>query len=175
MAENINKNFLNSDWWAKATVDDVEAEIAKGADINSRDIHGATALMWASGDNENLEIIETLIKLGADIEIQDNYGRTPLLEAASCNINPSGIIKLLANLGANIHHKDNKGKTALMCIINNENPDIQERNLNNAVKTLIDLGVDVNMKDNEGKTALDYAKEKDDKEIIDILIELGAK
>lgn len=49
----------------------------------------------------------------------------------------------------------------------NKNPEI--------IKALIEAVADIELKDSKGKIALDYAKEKDDKEIIDILIEHGAK
>lgn len=35
MTENtdVNANFLNADWWKTATIEDVKAEMAKGADV----------------------------------------------------------------------------------------------------------------------------------------------
>jgi len=44
----VNANFLNSDWWETVTVEDVKAEIAKGADVNARDKEGSTPLMCAN-------------------------------------------------------------------------------------------------------------------------------
>ena len=40
MTENtdVNANFLDADWWKTATVEDIEAEIAKGADVNAMDV-----------------------------------------------------------------------------------------------------------------------------------------
>ena len=43
------------------------------------------------------------------------------------------------------------------------------------VKMLLEAGADINAKDKDGKTALDYAKERKDKEIIDILLKHKAQ
>lgn len=62
MAENINKNFLDPNWWDTATVEDIKAELAKGADINVIDKYGWTPLITSVQYNKNIEIIKKLIK-----------------------------------------------------------------------------------------------------------------
>ena len=37
MAENINKNFLNPDWWKRALIKTILDEIDKGIDVNEMD------------------------------------------------------------------------------------------------------------------------------------------
>lgn len=168
MAENINKNFLNPDWWAKATVDDVEAEIAKGADVNARNDDGLTALLYSMQEFDPwYDIVETLIKFGADVNIADSNGCTALMLAAHWANDPD-LITLLINNGANINAIDNQGHTALMYASKyNWNSDI--------FKTLIDYGANINVKDNTGNTALIYAAEYNgEREIARRLIELGA-
>ena len=48
--------------------------------------------------------------------------------------------------------------------------DLPESGLYETVKILIDRGADINIKDEDGKTALDYAKEKELKDIEELLI-----
>lgn len=87
--------------------------------------------------------------------------------AAENNKSPD-IIRTLIELGLNVNEKGQEGHTALMIAAGyNKNPEI--------IKALIEAVADIELKDSKGKIALDYAKEKDDKEIIDILIEHGAK
>ena len=51
--------------------------IEKGANIESQDEHGWTALHFASRD-ANLEIVRLLLKKGANIEIKNDKGETPI-------------------------------------------------------------------------------------------------
>ncbi|XP_017474453.1 PREDICTED: protein phosphatase 1 regulatory subunit 12A isoform X7 [Rhagoletis zephyria] len=57
--------------------------LENGADINTANVDGLTALHQACID-DNLEIVEFLIEHGADINRQDNEGWTPLHATASC-------------------------------------------------------------------------------------------
>uniref|UniRef100_A0ABM0LZ62 Protein phosphatase 1 regulatory subunit 12A-like n=1 Tax=Saccoglossus kowalevskii TaxID=10224 RepID=A0ABM0LZ62_SACKO len=68
---------------ASGEQDEVKTLLDKGANINTANIDGLTALHQAVID-ENLEMAEFLIENGADIEMQDNEGWTALHAAASC-------------------------------------------------------------------------------------------
>nr|XP_036220119.1 protein phosphatase 1 regulatory subunit 12A isoform X6 [Bactrocera oleae] len=57
--------------------------LESGADINTANVDGLTALHQACID-DNLEMVEFLIEHGADINRQDNEGWTPLHATASC-------------------------------------------------------------------------------------------
>ncbi|XP_067613488.1 protein phosphatase 1 regulatory subunit 12A isoform X11 [Eurosta solidaginis] len=57
--------------------------LENGADINTANVDGLTALHQACID-DNLEMVEFLIEHGADINKQDNEGWTPLHATASC-------------------------------------------------------------------------------------------
>jgi len=59
----------------------VKLLIKSGADLNSRDYDGKTALLYAANYSENdsyLDVIKLLVEAGADINIPDNYGSTIL-------------------------------------------------------------------------------------------------
>ncbi|XP_034480527.1 protein phosphatase 1 regulatory subunit 12B isoform X9 [Drosophila innubila] len=63
--------------------DDVLQLIDDGADINTANVDGLTALHQACIDDK-LEMVEFLVTHGADINRQDNEGWTPLHATASC-------------------------------------------------------------------------------------------
>ena len=123
-----SENFFNEDWWKTATVEDVEAEIANGADVNAKDVldktKGFTALMFAVALNENPEIIKVLINAGADVNAKTESGEikglTVLMLASGWNKNPE-VIKILINAGADVNAKIESGEakdgTALMSAI----------------------------------------------------------
>ena len=94
MANKINVNFLDADWWKTATVEDVKAEIAKDADVNARDVEGTTPLMFAAC-HSNLEVTKLLIEHNADINAQDDHNQTALMHAAVRNNDPEIITFLV--------------------------------------------------------------------------------
>lgn len=67
-----------------------------GADVNSRNDAGATALMWAVDD---VETVRLLIDAGADTNARSDDGRTPLLVAAGRR-RAHSVVELLLKHGA---------------------------------------------------------------------------
>ena len=49
--------------------DAIKALLTHGANVNARDAHGQTALMWAAARN-NGEAIRVLVEFGGDINIR---------------------------------------------------------------------------------------------------------
>jgi len=93
--EELNKRlkvFLNSDASQKDLKESVRLIMA-GADRDSKDNNGSTALMWAA-DNGHTEIVRLLIDKGADINTENNYGYTALMEAAGAG--HTEIVELLS-------------------------------------------------------------------------------
>ncbi len=93
----------------------VEAEIenlTEDGGLEARDAIGRTPLMFAAGNNSNLEVITALLKAGAEIEARDEIGGTPLMLAAENNSNPE-VITALLKAGADAKAKDSTGKSAL--------------------------------------------------------------
>jgi len=51
--------------------------ISVGADVNAKDIVGATPFHWAT-ENGHLEVVKTLISAGADVNTKDESNWSPL-------------------------------------------------------------------------------------------------
>ena len=131
-----SENFFNRDWWKTATVEDVEVEIANGADVNAKNHYGWTALMIAVVNNQNPEIVKALIYAGADVNAKNKNG-TVLMNAVLLNENPE-VIKALIDAGADVNAKNKEGNTALSIATILNKSDIR--------KMLIDAGArDVNI------------------------------
>lgn len=92
----------------------VEVLLKHGADSNSIDIDGTTALMSAVRQR-NSTMMKMLIKSGADINAQDNNGDSVLEYASngSCSGDGEKIVKYLLQNGANRGIRNNQGKTPL--------------------------------------------------------------
>jgi DNA-binding beta-propeller fold protein YncE len=133
------------------TAQDVRTAIRSVADINARNMDGWTALMLASRDNSNPEVIAVLLKAGADLSARDSrYGWTALIWAAADNPNPE-VITALLNGGADINARNMDGENALMATAaNNPNPQV--------IMILLRAGADAKAKDSAGRTAFDYAQ-----------------
>lgn len=133
----------------KGSVEEIQANIAAGADASALDEYGNTALIRAAYTNERPEVIQMLLDMGADVNetnvLQGTYtartaysanGITPLIAAAHSNLNPE-VVRLLVNAGANIEEVRGSGETPLMeAISNNPNPEV--------ALALLDLGANAN-------------------------------
>ncbi len=166
--------------------------IDAGADVNTRDKNGETALMWASakGDSERVKL---LINAGADVNAIDNVcAHTALMTASTAEI-----VRLLIEAGADINLSAKSIWTALeqsvYCdqyektkILLAAGADVNAKNIQDGktvlmgasgmgqkemVKLLIESGADVNAQDNEGHNAVWYAKNHTDKRVFHFGIE----
>lgn len=168
-------------------------EIAKylidnGADVTAKDSDGLTPLHWIcnkrkdyKNNDKNIEIYEfakMLIEKGADVNAEKEFSKeTPLfLAIRKSEIDYMNIMKLLIENGANVNHKNENETTPLMAAAESLNI--------SAIKLLFENGADINAKDRFGSTALNYANgvivldttnKNKDKQIMDFLIEKGAK
>ena len=84
--------------------------VAGGAEKETPDIHGATALLAAAG-NRSAAAAEALLKVGAQVDRQDALGNSPL-HAATAN-GDSPMVTMLLAYGANPGLKDAQGRTPL--------------------------------------------------------------
>ena len=144
--------------------DKVQALLAKGADVNAKDIMGVTALMEAAMQGHT-ETVKVLLTHGADVSAKTNDGNTALMGAA-LESHTDIVLALLAK-GADVAPRTNTGATPLMGAAIEGHTDI--------VQVLLAKGANVNAKDNDGNTAMMWAKREGHKEIVRILKEAGAK
>jgi len=88
-------------------LDEVEALLDAGADINGANVDGLTALHQACID-ENLEVCKFLVRKGIQIDQQDNEGWTPLHATSSCGF--FDIARFLVRSGANVVTVNSEGE-----------------------------------------------------------------
>ena len=153
--------------------------IEKGANLNIKDNSGFTALIYSIIYNRT-EVSKILIEKKADVNTKVSLNEngvyiknfTPLVlntdkELAQSLINAGADI----NIKFSFQHTERNIKleniTPLMWFIFTDNTEIAQ--------LLIESGANINIKDKSGKTALDYAKEKNNTKIEQLLIAKGAK
>ena len=96
--------------------DVVDVLLAKGAEVNARDKSGATALIFASQDDENreednLDVVNALSPRGP-MSRQGRGGATALMLASMDGL--TDIVEALLAKGADVNAGDKNGATALM-------------------------------------------------------------
>ena len=168
----------------------VKALIAAGADVNTKDELGWTALIKAA-DNMDEAMVKILLKAGADVNVRalrTEYGEyrrdlTALYYAYDYDDQPyeddappqevfdrleassRRIVKALIAAGADVNAKNDDGETPLMWSTDET-----------TVKALIKAGADVNARDRKGRTPLMYQySPKVDKVLIDAGADVHAR
>ncbi|XP_029032489.1 protein phosphatase 1 regulatory subunit 12C isoform X9 [Osmia bicornis bicornis] len=106
--------------------------LQKGADINTGNVDGLTALHQAC-INDDLDMVEFLVEKGADINCGDNEGWTPLHATASCGF--ISIAKYLIEKGCNLAAVNYDGQLALDIAQSDEMEDMLQQHID---KTGID-------------------------------------
>jgi ankyrin repeat-rich membrane spanning protein len=172
--------------------------IDKGANIDARNRTGWTALIWASV-NGYKEMVELLIKNGANLNIKNIDGWSALIGAVFKN--HYNIAQLLIENGIVVNVEDkylisamiftyDKGYSKLFKLlfeaeVNSENIRDKQGNtllimatrleLEGVVKSLLENGANVNERNNDNETALIWASQKNNKDVIEILLEYKPK
>ena len=134
------------------------------ADVNARQVDGATALHWAVY-RDDLDMADMLLRAGANVKAANREGTTPLFMAALYG-NPAMIQRLL-KAGADPKERGPNSETTVMFAARNGNQA--------AIKVLVAAGADVNAKESlRATTALMWAAEQGHAAAAKTLVELGA-
>ena len=145
--------------------DTVRQVISQGADVNVKDIYGATPLHWAVVENA-VESVEVLLNGGANPNARDDEGATPLHFAGWTDKN-STVVKILVKYGAEVKSVSHDDWTPLHTAA--------RHNSRKVVGLLISEGADIDAQGgDEGMTPLHRAALYGSAETADLLIARGA-
>lgn len=165
---------------AKGDIKGVKDALAEGADINSTDKFGFTALMVASNFGR-LEVVKLLVDKGADANVKTGEGATAASIAESKNFGEiSDYLKKNTAAGApagasgkpeeaaNDRPAGSGGKNSAELVTASEKGELDR------VKSLVGAGADVNSTNESGWTALTAAISNDHSAVAEFLIKNGA-
>jgi ankyrin repeat protein len=133
-----------------------------GADANSRDEEGATALMRAA-QNGQPQAVSVLLARGADPNLANRAGATALM----WGVGNARVVELLLDHGADPNAKPASGHTALVIAANSDGTA-------DVAKLLVSRGADVNAASIRGFTPLHSASLSGDPKLVQLLLEKGA-
>jgi ankyrin repeat protein len=139
------------------------ALLESGADCNTKNEEGASALMLAAGAG-NLEMVEMLLKAGAEVDATDTRGWTALFKALfnyEQNRGFPDVVSALIDAGADIEHQVAYGTRPLMIAAGYGEARV--------VEILLLAGVDVGAVNEGGRTARVMAETKDYVEVVNQL------
>ena len=153
-------------WWRSLTretavsryIETMKFLIKQGADVNTQNRNGDTALILAV-EGGNMTAIRLLIKKGADVNIQNEVGDTALILAVRRGNMTA--VRLLIKKGADVNIQNEVGDTALMSAV-------RYRNMT-AVRLLIKKGADVNIQAENGDSAYTLAKQREMRRLMELL------
>ena len=132
-------------------VEQLEASIESGMDVNHADPAGETALFHAIGSGRSRPF-ELLMGNGADVKVQDSQGNTPLHKAAS--FGRAEFVSRLIAAGAVINATNKVGTTPLHYAVKSVDPE--------TVKRLMEAGGNAESPDTNNETPLAMAKKMAD-------------
>ena len=172
--------------------------IGSGADVNTAQADGATALAWAAHWNER-DVAGLLLAAGANVNAANDLGVTPL--ALACVNASVPMVETLLENGGNPNLARTTGETPLMTaartgsarvvqllLARGANPNANDTRTKHTalmlaiaeghidiVRTLVDAGADVHAKSAGGFTPLLFAARHGSRASSEILLAAGAK
>lgn len=163
-AQKMLENELSKQTMGMIDFENIKSAIEHGADVNTVDKEGWTALIVAVA-MPRIDIAEFLIGHGANINVRDNNGE-PLLFYAVIE-GGTEMTKFLLDKGVDINIKDNLGLTALHKAVFKQNVPM--------IKFLLEHGADVNAQSGKFNTPYNSIWDKDNDEIKRLLKSYNAK
>ena len=141
----------------------VRTLLTGGADVNTTQVDGTTALHWAAY-HDDAETAGVLVKAGANVNAANRYGVPPL--AIACTNGNAAIVRLLLEAGADANATMKGGESVLMLAARSGSLD--------AVKALLVRGAKHDVRERRGQTALMWAAAEGNASVVRALIEAGA-
>lgn len=146
----------------------IEELLQNGANINYREYHGRSPLMYAILYKEK-KVARILIDNGADLNFRDHFGEPALNLAFGRGV--TDLVEFLIQRGADLNvryfNRNGFGPTILMKAI--------IRGKNDVVKLLLEHNADIYVKNNRGLDAIDLAHKVKNQEAIRFLLEAVRK
>src|SRR5262245_25494512 len=143
----------------------VKALIAKGADVNTPQGDGMTALHWAA-KNGDAPLAQMLLYAGANVRATTRLGGYTALHLAS-QAGATDVVKTLLAAGAHPNAQTATGATALMLAATSGRAE--------AVTALLEVGANPNAVESaNGETALMFAAALDRADVVRLLLQRGA-
>ncbi len=133
----------------------VRTLLAHGADINTTQQNGWTALMLAARDG-HVRVAQYLIAHGADIHRRSVLYNDVDAFMLSVENGSLPLIKLLIARGVDVNETDDTGSTVLMQVGGNGN--LSASRQIQIIKILLHAGANINARDKAGDTALSGLK-----------------
>ncbi|MFC1763445.1 ankyrin repeat domain-containing protein [Planctomycetota bacterium] len=156
----------------------VDKEIVKlllehGANVDNKASWEEPPLGWAISLNDPY-FRNILLAHGANVETKNPLGETYLQSVARSGRTES--IQWLLEAGANFNAMSDNGQTALHIILDINSVNYERSKLSkDTLELLLSKGADVELKDKDGRTPLHLASESADEDVVELLLDKGAK
>ena len=141
----------------------VRTLLGAGADVNTAQVDGMTALHWAVY-NDDADMAGLLVRSGANVNVANLYGVPPL--SLACTNGNADLVRLLLDAGADANASLRGGETVLMTAARAGNAE--------AVKALLARGANPNARERHDQTALMWAAAEGHAAVVRALIDGGA-
>ncbi|MFP3587662.1 ankyrin repeat domain-containing protein [Paraburkholderia sp. SIMBA_055] len=122
--------------------------------------------------------MRVLLNAGADVNVRHVQGLTPLTQALiwHCEID---IVRTLLAANADVHAVTNEGDTVLGFALTRYSPqweraDERTQKITGAIRALLAAGLKIT-KPAEGRQAITFARSAQQEDLVDLLIDAGAK